>query len=77
MKTTNTLKRCGKDKLITLAEVLLEKEVIFKKDLELIFGKRPFYVEEVVVAKVVEIEEENDKITKEETNIENSSKTDE
>ncbi|WP_111708077.1 ATP-dependent zinc metalloprotease FtsH [Lutibacter citreus] len=32
----------NKDKLTTLAEVLLEKEVIFKKDLELIFGKREF-----------------------------------
>ncbi len=31
-----------KDKLITLAERLLEKEVIFKEDLEKIFGKRPF-----------------------------------
>ena len=26
---------------MTLAELLLEKEVIFKKDLERIFGKRP------------------------------------
>ncbi len=32
----------NKDKLITLAELLLEKEVIFKDDLERIFGKRPF-----------------------------------
>lgn len=32
----------NKDKLTTLAELLLEKEVIFKKDLETIFGKRPF-----------------------------------
>ena len=32
----------NKDKLITLAERLLEKEVIFKEDLEKIFGKRPF-----------------------------------
>ncbi|MGF1557934.1 MAG: ATP-dependent zinc metalloprotease FtsH [Flavobacteriaceae bacterium] len=31
-----------KDKLITLAERLLEKEVIFKEDLEKIFGKRPY-----------------------------------
>ena len=34
--------RENKDKLTTLAELLLEKEVIFKKDLETIFGKRPF-----------------------------------
>jgi cell division protease FtsH len=32
----------NKDKLTTLAELLLEKEVIFKKDLETIFGKRLF-----------------------------------
>ncbi|MGB3151650.1 MAG: ATP-dependent zinc metalloprotease FtsH [Maribacter sp.] len=32
----------NKDKLTTLAERLLEKEVIFKEDLENIFGKRPF-----------------------------------
>jgi len=31
-----------KDKLTALAERLLEKEVIFKDDLEKIFGKRPF-----------------------------------
>ncbi|GAB1307436.1 ATP-dependent zinc metalloprotease FtsH [Urechidicola sp. KH5] len=35
-----------KDKLIELAEVLLEKEVIFKANLETIFGKRPFEKEE-------------------------------
>lgn len=35
-----------KDKLTTLAERLLEKEVIFKEDLEKIFGKRPFSEEE-------------------------------
>jgi cell division protease FtsH len=32
----------NKDKLIQLANKLLEKEVIFKEDLEAIFGKRPF-----------------------------------
>ena len=31
-----------KEKLTTLAELLLKKEVIFKDDLEKIFGKRPF-----------------------------------
>jgi cell division protease FtsH len=31
-----------KDKLIELADILIEKEVIFKDDLETIFGKRPF-----------------------------------
>ena len=33
--------RENKDKLTTLAELLLEREVIFKEDLEHIFGKRP------------------------------------
>ena len=32
----------NKDKLTELAKLLLEKEVIFKDDLEKIFGKRPF-----------------------------------
>ena len=32
----------NKDKLIQLADILIEKEVIFKDDLEAIFGKRPF-----------------------------------
>lgn len=32
----------NKDKLIKLADLLCEKEVIFKEDLETIFGKRPF-----------------------------------
>ncbi|MBT8278292.1 MAG: ATP-dependent zinc metalloprotease FtsH [Bacteroidia bacterium] len=36
----------NKDKLTELAEVLLEKEVIFKDNLEKIFGKRPFDTEE-------------------------------
>lgn len=36
----------NKDKLIELAEVLLEKEVIFKDNLEKIFGSRPFIAED-------------------------------
>jgi cell division protease FtsH len=32
----------NKDKLNELAAILIEKEVIFKDDLETIFGKRPF-----------------------------------
>ncbi len=38
----------NKDKLEILANVLLDKEVIFHEDLENIFGKRPFEVEEKV-----------------------------
>lgn len=48
----------NKEKLTTLAELLLEKEVIFKDDLEKIFGKRPFEKEETI--------EEGEKETKEE-----------
>lgn len=40
-----------KEKLITLANRLLEKEVIFKDDLEHIFGKRPFDVPEEPLGK--------------------------
>jgi len=32
----------NQDKLVQLAEILLKKEVIFREDLEIIFGKRPF-----------------------------------
>lgn len=39
---TKTILLANKDKLTQLAEKLLEKEVIFKEDLETIFGKRPF-----------------------------------
>ena len=38
----------NKDKLTELAEVLLDKEVIFKDNLEKIFGKRPFEKEIVL-----------------------------
>ncbi len=50
----------NKDKLTELAEVLLEKEVIFKDNLEKIFGKRPFEKsnsEEVEKGKITEEEE--------------------
>lgn len=40
-----------KDKLTELANVLLEKEVIFKDNLELIFGERPFQKPEVIPVK--------------------------
>ncbi|UII80547.1 ATP-dependent zinc metalloprotease FtsH [Flagellimonas sp. CMM7] len=40
----------NKDKLTELADRLLEKEVIFKDDLEKIFGKRPFEKEELETA---------------------------
>ncbi|MBP2830806.1 ATP-dependent zinc metalloprotease FtsH [Aquimarina sp. U1-2] len=39
----------NKDKLTELAEVLLEKEVIFKDNLEKIFGERPFGKKEEII----------------------------
>ncbi|MBE99551.1 ATP-dependent zinc metalloprotease FtsH [Flavobacterium coralii] len=39
----------NKDKLLKLADILIEKEVIFKDDLEVIFGKRPFDTHEAEV----------------------------
>ena len=35
----------NKDKLLELADILIDKEVIFKDDLETIFGKRPYHKE--------------------------------
>ena len=48
----------NKDKLTELAEVLLKKEVIFKDNLEAIFGKRPFEVEESIKSTPKKQEEE-------------------
>lgn len=47
----------NKEKLTKLAEKLLEKEVIFRDDLETIFGKRPFDKEEPVKPAEEKIEE--------------------
>ena len=41
----------NKHLLTQLAEKLLDKEVIFKEDLEIIFGKRPFDKEEIPLIK--------------------------
>ena len=46
VRAVNLLKG-HKEKLTILAELLLEKEVIFKNDLEKIFGKRPFGEEDM------------------------------
>jgi len=57
-----------KEKLEVLAQQLLKKEVIFKEDLEKIFGKRPFETEEEAEAKIEEaVVVESD--TEEETTI--------
>ena len=43
----------NKDKLVKLADKLLEDEVIFKEDLEKIFGKQPWSKEEAALAEEV------------------------
>ena len=50
----------NKEKLTILAKLLLEKEVIFKDDLEKVFGKRPF---DEVEEKIEEIIEEEAKVS--------------
>ncbi|MGZ6519934.1 MAG: ATP-dependent zinc metalloprotease FtsH, partial [Bacteroidia bacterium] len=44
----------NKNLLTQLAEKLLDKEVIFKEDLEIIFGKRPFDKEEIPLIKLAD-----------------------
>lgn len=56
----------NKDKLTLLANQLLDKEVIFKDNLEEIFGKRPFVKEEPIAAKKVEEENKVEKTEQEE-----------
>ncbi|QNM84143.1 ATP-dependent metallopeptidase FtsH/Yme1/Tma family protein [Polaribacter pectinis] len=46
----------NKEKLTILAELLLEKEVIFKDDLQKIFGKRPFEEVEEKIERIIEEE---------------------
>ena len=57
----------NKDKLVRLAELLLEKEVIFKDDLVEIFGKRPFDKE--VAEKQIDTPKEKNEILDEESKI--------
>ncbi len=54
----------NKDKLTQLADRLLEKEVIFKDDLEKIFGERPFKKEESQESESTQTEEEVQEETK-------------
>ncbi|WP_396146240.1 ATP-dependent zinc metalloprotease FtsH [Flavobacterium sp.] len=44
----------NKEKLLQLADILIEKEVIFKDDLEAIFGKRPYQISEENTPEVAE-----------------------
>ncbi|WP_438977078.1 ATP-dependent zinc metalloprotease FtsH [Polaribacter sp.] len=55
----------NKEKLTVLAELLLEKEVIFKDDLQKIFGKRPFEELDVEVKKDKTKEEPKDTVSEE------------
>ena len=55
----------NKDKLNLLAEKLLEKEVIFKDDLEAVFGKRAWEEKEITEEVQVETEVKSSKITEE------------
>ena len=50
-----------KEDLIKLAEVLIEKEVIFEKDLTKIFGERPFEKEKTIEEVKNELKEKEDK----------------
>lgn len=52
-----------KDKLTQLAEILLEREVIFKEDLEKIFGKQPYHNRNVLEQeeeKTIEVKHEEE-----------------
>lgn len=53
--------KVNKEKLIALAKVLLKKEVIFKENLEEIFGKRPFEKDEKDRVSEKDTTEKNDK----------------
>ncbi|MFT4752878.1 MAG: ATP-dependent metalloprotease FtsH [Salibacteraceae bacterium] len=59
-----TILEANKDKLTILAKTLLEKEVIFKDDLELIFGKRTFEAD-LIKAQIVK-EEADSRLAKKE-----------
>ena len=53
----------NKDKLSALAEKLLETEVIFKEDLEIIFGKREWEIAELVEIKEIPVKEKKQRKT--------------
>jgi AFG3 family protein len=53
----------NKEKLTVLAKLLLEKEVIFKDDLEKVFGKRPFDVVEEKIEKIIDEEVKVSEVT--------------
>jgi ATP-dependent metalloprotease FtsH len=65
----------NKHLLKLLAEKLLEKEVIFKEDLEIIFGKRPFDKEELPITKAIELDEKAAEVKAEQKNEEKKEDT--
>jgi cell division protease FtsH len=67
----------NKDKLSALAEKLLETEVIFKEDLEIIFGKREWEIAELVEIKEIPVKKKQRKTpVKSEKTPTNNEKTD-
>lgn len=66
------LLEANKDKLSQLADILLEKEVIFKDDLQKIFGNRPFPEKEEVplIAKKSETKDSTSEDSEEDSEIE-------
>ena len=57
----------NRDKLTKLAEILIEKEVIFEGDLQKIFGPRPFAIEEEVAKTETKVVKEPESEAKEES----------
>lgn len=76
-KTVELLKQ-NKDKLQKVAELLLEREVIYKEDMEAIFGKRPFEDREEELKKAHEASQaRREKAEKEKKDAEDSAKKEE
>jgi cell division protease FtsH len=72
---TKNILRDNKDKLELLANELLDKEVIFKENLEEIFGKRKWDKEEEKVEEIKEAAAKNDTETKpEDESVDNEKK---
>lgn len=64
-----------KDKLTQLAEILLEREVIFKDDLEKIFGERPFEKSREIEVEAIEEPQADESVQKDELPVEEEDKT--
>ena len=77
-KRTLAILEDNKDKLTALADKLLEKEVIFKEDLQEIFGSRPYEVaEEVVETKEETLAVETEEVKENDTADKNDSSSEE